>query len=115
MVVALGLHGAPGAMRRLRIRASDVSFSLAQPADTMILNSLPARILSISGQDQGGAQVNVVARLGLDGLGARIAARITRKSSDRLNLSAGSAVYAQIKSVALLASGANARDKGGAP
>ena len=52
------------------------------------------------------AQVNIVARLGADGAGARIAARVTRKSLDALRLGPGAPVFAQIKSVALVATGA---------
>ena len=92
-------------MRRLRIGASDVSFTLAPPSGTTILNCLPAQLVSLTDHQNGGAQVNVVAALGADGGGARIAARITRKSKDTLSLTPGAAVFAQIKGVALLASG----------
>ena len=49
--------------------------------------------------------MNVVAALGQNGDGAHIVARITRKSREALTLEAGMAVYAQIKSVAVVASG----------
>jgi molybdate transport system ATP-binding protein len=49
---------------------------------------------------------SIVAALGHGGDGARIAARITRKSLEKLDLREGSEVFAQIKSVALGASGA---------
>jgi molybdate transport system ATP-binding protein len=100
-----GIHGSIGAMKRLRINASDVSFTLSAPAGTTILNCLPARLLSLTDHRDGSAQVNVVAALGADGEGARIVARITRKSQDTLSLTPGAAVFAQIKGVALLASG----------
>lgn len=103
VLVVPGIQGAPGDLCRLRISAADVSFSLAPPGATTILNCLPARVLSVTG---GGAQVTIVAGLGADGAGARIVARITRKSLDVLALAEGKAVFAQIKSVALLASGA---------
>lgn len=102
-----GRQGRAGERKRLRIRASDVSFTLARAADTTILNCLPARILSLSPQGEAGAQMNVVAGLGSDGSGAKIVARITRKSRDALALATGAAVFAQIKSVALVASGAS--------
>jgi molybdate transport system ATP-binding protein len=104
-LIVPGLHGAIGAKRRLRISASDVSFTRAPPVETTIQNCLPARLLSLTAHGDGDAQVNVVAALGEDGGGSRIAARITRKSQDALALAAGSAVFAQIKGVALLASG----------
>ena len=105
-LVVPGRRGEPGERRRLRISASDVSFTLQQPADTTILNCLPARIESISPHGVEDAQVNIVARLGADGAGARIAARVTRKSLDALRLGPGAPVFAQIKSVALVATGA---------
>ena len=48
--------------------------------------------------------MNVLACLGHDETGARILARITRKSQEALDLRPGMPVYAQIKSVALIAS-----------
>jgi molybdate transport system ATP-binding protein len=53
----------------------------------------------------GEPQINIVAALGETGQGARIVARITRKSRDALGLAPGNRVFVQIKSVALLASG----------
>lgn len=101
VLVMPGRQGAPGDERRLRIAASDVSFTLAAASDTTILNCLPARIVSIDGAANE-AQVNIIAALGADGSGARIAARITRKSQATLGLASGTLVFAQIKSVALM-------------
>jgi molybdate transport system ATP-binding protein len=102
-LIAPGLHGAIGANSRLRITASDVSLSRTAATDSTILNSLPARIESIS-QDDSAAQANVVLRLGVNGHGCRIVARITRKSLVEMKLAAGEAIIAQVKGVALLAS-----------
>ena len=104
-LIVPGRHGPPGSRRRLRISASDVSFTQAPPTGTTILNCLPARIVAISPHDGGDAQVNVAVELGAAEGGARIVARITRKSLDTLGLAPGIIVHAQIKSVALLASG----------
>ncbi|MGH6621785.1 MAG: molybdenum ABC transporter ATP-binding protein [Alphaproteobacteria bacterium] len=101
-----GRRGGAGSYRRLRIRASDVSFIRTRPLDSTILNCLPARILSVSRQNGDDAQVNVVAGLGEDGAGARIVGRITRKSQEALALTPGVTIFAQIKSVALVAPGA---------
>lgn len=98
-----GRHGAIGDGRRLRIAASDVSLARSAPSDSTIVNCLPARILTLDG-DAHAAQVSAILGLGEDGGGARIVARITRRSRDALALKAGDAVYAQIKSVALVAS-----------
>lgn len=93
-----------GEIRRLQICAADVSFTLSPPRETTILNCLPARIVSVTGQENGHSRVNIIAALGEDGTGARIIARITRKSQESLGLVQGTAVFAQIKSVALIAS-----------
>lgn len=102
-LVVPGRHGAPGATRRLRIAASDVSLARTAPADSTILNCLPVRIMSIDMLPDA-PQASVVLALGHDGGGERIAARITRKSLVALGLVVGAQVHAQIKSVALIAS-----------
>ncbi len=113
-----------GARRRLRISAADVSLTLSAATDSSILNKLPARIVSLAPQDADAIQFNVVLRLGAEGHGARIVARVTRKSRDVLQLAPGSAVFAQIKGVALVTAGGQAphdglkrkeRPGGGAP
>jgi molybdate transport system ATP-binding protein len=104
-----GRQGPVGQRRRLRIRASDVSLALQAVAAMSILNRVPARIEAIEPQDPAGVQANVILRLGADGEGARIVARITGKSREALGLEIGSPVFAQIKSVSLVASGAAAR------
>ena len=105
-VIVPGRRGPVGAARRLRIRASDVSFARERPTATTILNCLPVEILSVTPQDAAAIQMNVVARLGNDSSGARIVARVTRKSQETLGLAAGVRVFAQIKSVALVAGAA---------
>jgi molybdate transport system ATP-binding protein len=102
-LIVPGRRGAKGARRRLRINASDVSFTRSPPADTTILNCMPVRIESVTPQDGTGVQMNIVARLGHGSTGARIVGRVTRKSQERLGLVPGTDVHAQIKSVALVA------------
>jgi len=101
-LVLPGRQGEPGTHRRLRIGATDVSFARTRPVDTSILNCLPARVVSVVDSDE--ARVNVVAALGIDGRGAKIIGRVTRRSRDALALEEGASVFAQIKSVALVAS-----------
>lgn len=108
-VIVPGRRGPVGAHRRLRISASDVSFTRTPPTDTTILNCLPVRIVSVTPNDEAGVQMNVVAMLGRGDSGARIVGRVTRKSQERLALVPGSDVHAQIKSVALIASGTAVR------
>lgn len=83
---------------RLRIRARDVSITLAHQSLTSILNILSAKVVEMS--DAPSAQVTVRLALSPD---AAILARITRKSADNLALEHGKRVFAQIKTVALVA------------
>jgi molybdate transport system ATP-binding protein len=91
--------GKIGARRRLRVVAGDVSLAREPPQASTILNILPARILQsrLLGQHE----MIVVLRLGFDGTGARLLARVTRRSWEQLALAEGMEAYAQIKSVAL--------------
>jgi molybdate transport system ATP-binding protein len=91
--------GAIGEIRRIRVGASDVSLARSAPAESSILNSLPARVLGHALDERN--QVNVSIGLGADGAGDKLLSRITRKSWDSLQLQVGSEVYAQIKGVAL--------------
>jgi len=86
-----------GANVRLRILARDVSLTLAHQTDTSILNIFPAIIDDMV--PEGVAQMTVRLLVGE----APILARITRKSADNLGLSPGMKIFAQMKSVALLA------------
>ncbi|MAI41322.1 MAG: molybdenum ABC transporter ATP-binding protein [Candidatus Azotimanducaceae bacterium] len=82
---------------RLRIPAKDVSLTLVHQTGTSILNIFPATVEQIVGGKT--AQVTVKVRAG----DTAILARITRKSADNLKLKPGMKVFAQTKSVALLA------------
>jgi molybdate transport system ATP-binding protein len=90
---AVGLH------RRLRIAASDVSLLVEPQQPSSILNALRARILTrgLIGENE----MIVVLGLGPDGSGARLLARITRRSWERLGLAEGKSVWAQVKGVSL--------------
>ncbi|WP_142847159.1 molybdenum ABC transporter ATP-binding protein [Telmatospirillum sp. J64-1] len=92
--------GPVGSAHRLRILSSDVSLSRSAPQGSTIINSLAVRILSA--EPLGEHQMNVLVRLGPDGAGARLLARITRKSWMDLAFQPGETVYAQIKGVALV-------------
>lgn len=91
--------GAPASIRRLRIRASDVSLAKSRPRDTSLLNILPASIISF--EAAGANQMLVL--LGLDEAGdeVRLLSSITRKSWDMLGLCVGGKVFAQVKGMAL--------------
>lgn len=86
-----------GERTRLRLHARDVSLTLEHQSSTSILNIFPATVDEIA--DEGSAQVTVRLNAG----GVPLLARITRKSAVDLDLRAGKPVFAQVKSVALLA------------
>lgn len=89
--------GPPGTNIRLRIPARDVSIALEAPAASSILNIIPAVVDQIEQTNQSRKLI----RLKMSD--QYLLARITDKSIDALALSTGQRVYAQIKSVALLA------------
>jgi len=99
-------HGVRRVGERVRVQvlARDVSLTLARQHDTSVLNHLPARVEALGAAD---SPAHVLVRLSLGGEAGRggvpLLARITRLSADQLGLAAGSAVWAQIKAVALLA------------
>ena len=82
---------------RLQLAARDVSLTLEHQSGTSILNIIPAVVEKLT--EDGDAQVTV--RLLAED--APLLARITRKSADELGLKEGKPVFAQIKSIALLA------------
>lgn len=87
-----------GTRLRLHIQARDVSLTLQPPTDTTILNILPCAVSALAS-----ARSPAHALIELDVAGQALLARVTRKSCDQLGLRPGLAVYAQIKSVALVA------------
>lgn len=82
---------------RLRVAARDVSLTLEHQSGTSILNIFPATINEIT--PDGKSQM--IVRLMIEDV--PMLARITRKSASILDLKPGKKVYAQAKSVALLA------------
>ncbi|MDR2128439.1 MAG: molybdenum ABC transporter ATP-binding protein [Burkholderiaceae bacterium] len=87
----------PGDQVRLRIQSRDVSLALSPPQQSSILNTVPAQISAM--QPDGAAQLVVALTAGE----ATLLARITRRSAQDMALAVGSAVYAQVKGVAILA------------
>lgn len=94
-----------GARVRVRIQARDVSLSPEEPLASSILNVFPARILEF-GASEG---PRLLVKLGLEDPGgtdtaswSTLLARITRQSRDRLGLTLGQRVHAQVKAVALI-------------
>jgi molybdate transport system ATP-binding protein len=89
---------AAGTAVRARVMARDVSIATLVPQGSSITNILAARILEI--RDEGQDRVSL--RLAIGG-GQVLLSRITRRSRDQLGLASGMEVYAQVKSVALIA------------
>ncbi len=84
---------AKGEKIRIRIDAEDVMLALTEPKEISANNILPAIVAAIHAGDGAYADVQLV-------LGeARLVARITRRSAERLALAPGSKVFALIKSV----------------
>ncbi|MGA7750667.1 MAG: molybdenum ABC transporter ATP-binding protein [Gallionella sp.] len=89
---------ASGTLMRARVLARDVSIALTAPHGSSITNILAARIVEI--RDEGQDRVNLSLAVGG---GQMLLSRITRRSRDQLGLVAGMEVFAQVKSVALIA------------
>jgi molybdate transport system ATP-binding protein len=88
-----------GARRRLRIAAGDVSLLVEPQQKSSILNALPARVAAR--RPLGDNETLIVLALGAEGVGARLLARVTRRSWERLGLVEGKQVWAQVKGVSL--------------
>lgn len=87
-----------GTSMRFKVPARDVSLSLQPNDQSSILNRLPVTVVSEVPADNA---AHVLVRL--DAAGTPLLARITRYSRDQLHLHPGQTLWAQIKSVALLA------------
>ncbi|UZE21741.1 molybdenum ABC transporter ATP-binding protein [Pseudomonas sp. B21-056] len=89
---------AVGQPLRFKVQARDVSLSLANDAQTSILNRLP---VTVTGELAADNAAHVLIRL--EAAGTPLLARITRYSRDQLALHPGQVLWAQIKAVAVLA------------
>ncbi len=92
-----------GSRTRVRVLARDVSLSRQPLADTSIQNSWPCVVLGSSAGPHP-AQKQIQLKLG----GVVLQANITARASDRLQLKPGEVVWAWVKAVSLLGSGAAA-------
>jgi molybdate transport system ATP-binding protein len=91
-------HEAVGATLRCRVHARDVSLATQPPQSSSILNVIPATVVDRT-ELPGGAQCLVR----VDAAGTALLARITARSWRQLDLAPGRAVWAQVKTAALLA------------
>lgn len=87
-----------GANIRCRVYASDVSLCLSQPNDTSIMNIFPAKVARVDEGDRAG-EVLVLLELAPEQF---LRAQISAHSLNRLQLIPGMALWAQVKSVAVL-------------
>ena len=83
---------------RIRILARDVSLATSEPQNTSIQNQLRGSIQSIT-PDAHPSQVMVVLKCGAE----EVLARVTKRAVDELDLQVGQPLWAQVKSVALVA------------
>lgn len=88
------IEAAIGQSVRLRFAARDISLCLSKPADSSILNFIPAIVDSYSMSES-----HALVRLLVDNI--PLLARVTRKSVEELNIVRGKSLYAQIKSMAI--------------
>lgn len=88
----------PGKPLRLKVQARDVSLNLQPDEHSSILNRLPVIVV---GEIPADNAAHVLVRMDADG--TPLLARITRFSRDQMQLHPGQQLWAQIKSVALLA------------
>ncbi|HEX2791355.1 MAG TPA: molybdenum ABC transporter ATP-binding protein [Steroidobacteraceae bacterium] len=96
--LAISLRAVPVGQRvRVRIDARDVSLALKPPEQTSITNILPGRVMDVT-DDRDPAQRLVRIDVG----GRPLLARITQRSVAQLAIAPGTALYAQVKSVALM-------------
>lgn len=84
-----------GAKVRVRIRARDIMIALQSPEAISANNVLPGFVTDIRNDPETYADVQIACG------SARLIARITRKSLDRLGLAPGAPVHAVIKSVTI--------------
>jgi molybdate transport system ATP-binding protein len=96
---------AVGSAVRARVLARDVSVTRQMPQQTSIVNVLPARLDDLQ-LDHGTVLLQLSlgdpAAAAATATGARLLARITRKSFEALALRPGEPLYAQVKGVALM-------------
>lgn len=92
-----GCELATGKKVRVTFAARDVSITLEQQTNTSILNIIQATITHISNDSKTEVTVHLLAG------DTAILSRITKKSAQTLDLKTGDKVFAQIKSVVLLA------------
>ena len=89
------IEGAAGTGVRIRIMAHEVILSREAPGGLSALNILPATVIDVSEGDGPGAFVRL--QLGTD----TILARVTRRSAQALDLAAGTACFAILKSMSV--------------
>jgi len=89
---------AEGKAMRFKVQARDVSLALEKPLHSSILNVLPVTVVA-----EVAAENSAHVLVQLDMQGTPLLARITRFSRDQLELKIGQALWAQVKSVAVLA------------
>jgi molybdate transport system ATP-binding protein len=85
-----------GAAVRVRVRARDVIVAAERPEATSVQNALPAVVRSVAADPDG-----PFATVLLDAGGSDLAARVTRRSADRLGLAPGARVWALVKAASL--------------
>ena len=97
-VLTFSKHSRPHLDLLTMLQARDVSLTLQRPQQSSILNLLPATVTELAPTD---TPAHLLVRLDVGG--NPLLARITRYSCEQLGLRVGEGVWAQVKSVAVLA------------
>lgn len=92
-------EAAPGERVRVELLASDVTVARVPDRESSVLNQFEAVIAEVAEGEPGEALVRMVPP---DADGPALLARVTTRSAARLGLEPGSAVWARVKSVAVL-------------
>ncbi len=95
-------HHRVGSAVRLRILARDVSLALRFEPDSTLSNQFEMRVEALEPGEHPGEVLVRLAPATVESGGDVLLARITARSAQRLDLSAGRSVYARVKSVAVL-------------
>lgn len=98
MWIAASADTSPGRTVRVGVRARDVSLALRRPEAISVLNVLEARVLDVADAQDSRSQSLVRVQAG----GCMLLSRVTRRSVAELGLVPGLAVWAMVKSAAIL-------------
>jgi molybdate transport system ATP-binding protein len=96
--IAATADSSPGCLVRVGIRARDVSLALRRPEAISVLNVLECRVVDVADARDSRSQALVRVETG----GCMLLSRVTRRSVAELGLAPGLAIWAMVKSAAIV-------------